>query len=106
MTCPGLIEVLPMQGLPLRRRSLVDEVVEKLRLLIEERGLSPGDRFPTEGQLVRELGVSRNALREAIRRLETVGLISIRRGLGMFIGEPEGLSACTKLFRSAMAISA
>ena len=94
-----------MQEIPLRRRSLVDEVVEKLRSLIEESGISPGDRIPTEAQLVERLGVSRNALREAIRRLETIGLISVRHGQGMFMSEREGLSGCTKLFRSAMEIS-
>jgi GntR family transcriptional repressor for pyruvate dehydrogenase complex len=95
-----------MQTLSLRRHSLVDEVVERLRLVIAERGLASGDRLPTEGQLVRELGVSRNVLREAIRRLETVGVIRVRRGLGMFVGGREGLSGCTQLFRSAMTMSA
>jgi GntR family transcriptional repressor for pyruvate dehydrogenase complex len=91
--------------IPVRRRSLVDEVVEKLRALIDASGLSPGDRIPTEAQLVERLGVSRNALREGIRRLETIGLITVRHGQGMFISEREGLSGCTKLFRSAMDIS-
>jgi GntR family transcriptional repressor for pyruvate dehydrogenase complex len=94
-----------VQSLPLRRRSLVDEVVERLRARIDETALSPGDRLPTEAQLVLELGVSRNALREAIRRLETVGLICVRHGQGMFIGDREALSGCTQLFRSAMAMS-
>jgi DNA-binding FadR family transcriptional regulator len=84
---------------------LVDELVEKLRVLIEKNGLTAGDRLPTEAQLVQELGVSRNALREAIRRLETVGLIWVRHGHGMFIGDRDGLSGCTELFRSAMSMS-
>ena len=94
-----------MQSPSVRRRSLVDEVVEKLSVLIEEGGLSAGSRLPTEGQLVQDLGVSRNALREAIRRLETVGLISVRHGQGMYVGDRNGLSGCTKLFRSAMSMS-
>jgi GntR family transcriptional regulator, transcriptional repressor for pyruvate dehydrogenase complex len=101
----SVAEVLPVQGVSLRRRSLVDEVVEKLRILIEDSALSAGERLPTEAQLVQKLGVSRNALREAIRRLETVGLIWVRHGQGMFVGDREGLSGCTKLFRSAMAMS-
>jgi DNA-binding FadR family transcriptional regulator len=84
---------------------LVDEVVESLRALIEKSGLAPGERLPTEAQLVRQLGVSRNALREAIRHLETVGLIWVRHGHGMFMGGPDGLAGCTKLFRSAMTMS-
>jgi len=94
-----------VQTVSLRRRSLVDEVVESLRIHIENSGLSAGDRLPTEAQLVRQLGVSRNALREAIRRLETVGMIGVRHGQGMFIGDRDGLSGCTKLFRSAMTMS-
>ena len=94
-----------MTRLRLRRRSLVDGVVERLRTLIDEGRLAAGERLPTEAQLVEQLGVSRNALREAIRRLETVGLISVRHGQGMFIGDRESLSGCTELFRSAMAMS-
>ncbi len=94
-----------MPGFSVRRRSRVDEVVERLGVLIEESGLSPADRLPTEAQLVQQLGVSRNVLREAIRRLETVGLIRVRHGHGMFMGNREVLSGCTKLFRSAMTMS-
>jgi GntR family transcriptional repressor for pyruvate dehydrogenase complex len=94
-----------MRGLSLRRQSLVDDVVQRLRVLIKKRSLSAGDRFPTEAQLIEQLGVSRTVLREAIRRLETVGLISVRHGQGMFIGDREALSGCTELFRSAMAMS-
>jgi GntR family transcriptional repressor for pyruvate dehydrogenase complex len=100
-----MVKVLTVQGVSLRRRSLVDEVVERLRLLIEKSGLSAGDRLPTEAQLVEQLGISRNALREAIRRLETVGMIWVRHGQGMFIGDRDGLTGCTKLFRSAMTMS-
>jgi GntR family transcriptional repressor for pyruvate dehydrogenase complex len=92
-------------SLPLRRRSLVDEVVERLRTLIDQQGLAAGERLPTEAQLVEELGVSRNALREAIRRLEAVGLIAVRHGQGMFIGDREALLGCAELFRSAVTMS-
>src|SRR5262245_49970604 len=105
MSCTIVLEVFAVRGLALRRRSLVDEVAEKLRALIEYSGLSAYHRLRTEAQLVQQLGVSRNAVSEALRRLETVGLICVRHGYGMFIAEREGLSGCTKLFRTAMAMS-
>jgi DNA-binding FadR family transcriptional regulator len=80
-------------------------VVERLRRIIEENGLSAGDRLPTEAQLIAELGVSRTVLREAIGRLETIGLIDVRHGQGMFVGARDGLASCAQLARSAMAIT-
>ncbi len=94
-----------MQSVSLRRRSLVDEVVDNLSQFIEQSGLDFGERLPTEAQLVKQLGVSRNALREAVRRLETVGLVQVLHGQGMYVGGRDGLAGCTKLFRSAMSMS-
>lgn len=90
---------------PVKRKSLVDTVVERLRALITEGHLRSGDRLPTEAELIRQLEVSRTVLREAIGRLEIVGLVSVRGSRGMFVGEPGNLSSCVKMMRSAMAIS-
>jgi len=90
---------------PLRRSSLVAEVVTLLRDVIESRGLAPGDRLPTEAELVASLEVSRPVLREAVSQLETLGLVRVRRGLGMFVGDRDSLAGCLKLVRSAMAIT-
>ena len=90
---------------PLRRSSLVSEVVTLLREVIESKGLKPGDRLPTEAELVASLEVSRPVLREAVSRLETLGLIRVRRGLGMFVGDRDSLAGCLKLVRTAMAVT-
>lgn len=90
---------------PVRRKSLVDTVVERIRALITEGHLGPGDRLPTETELIRQLEVSRTVLREAIGRLETMGLVAVRGSRGMYVGEPGGLLSCIKLMRSAVAIS-
>jgi GntR family transcriptional regulator len=49
------------------------------------RDLTPGDRLPTEHELVQEFGVSRETVREALRGLEEDGLIRRRRGWGTVV---------------------
>ena len=90
---------------PLRRTSLVSEVVTLLREVIENQGLQPGDRLPTEAELVASLEVSRPVLREAVSQLESLGLIQVRRGLGMFVGDRSSLAGCLKLVRTALAVT-
>lgn len=47
--------------------------------------LKAGDKLPKESELIDILGVSRTPLREAIKILESIGIVEIRRGEGMFI---------------------
>ncbi len=90
---------------PVKRKSLVDTVVERIRTVIVEGQLRPGDRLPTEAELVKQLEVSRTVLREAVGRLEMLGLISVRGPRGMFVSEPGGMLAGFNLVRSALMLS-
>jgi GntR family transcriptional regulator, transcriptional repressor for pyruvate dehydrogenase complex len=90
---------------PVQRTPLVTLVVDKLRKMIESRGLKSGDRLPPEPELIGQLGVSRTVLREAIIQLQTIGLVNIKRGVGTYVADPSDLSACVQLVRSAMALS-
>lgn len=90
---------------PIVQTSLVKEVAGRLRGLVESGNLNAGDRLPSEPELVERLQVSRTVLREAISRLESIGLLKVRRGLGTFVGDRASLSVTTQLIRSAMAIS-
>lgn len=89
----------------IQRGSLVDTVAERIRNVLTESDLQPGDRLPSEMELVEQLGISRNVLREAVGRLETLGLVTVRRGRGMFVADRDDLSNCAKLLGNAMMIS-
>lgn len=90
---------------PVTRTSLVDEVVTRIRQVIDEGQLNAGDRLPSELELVEKLGVSRPVLREAIGRLEALGLLNVVRGRGMFVGNQASLVSCSRLVRTAMSIA-
>jgi DNA-binding GntR family transcriptional regulator len=66
---------------PIRRPALQDEVIARIKAMIEDGSLLPGTRIP-ERQLCAHLGVSRTPLREAFHVLGTQGLIELqpRRG--------------------------
>lgn len=64
-------------------------VSDELIRYIKENHLRPGDRFPTEDQLCEQLGVSRTALREAMKRLEAQGLVHAVPGRGRFVTSPD-----------------
>ncbi|MEA2361518.1 MAG: GntR family transcriptional regulator, transcriptional repressor for pyruvate dehydrogenase complex [Thermoleophilaceae bacterium] len=70
---------------PVRRSRLYEEVVERLRELIDVQGLRPGDRLMSERDLADRLGVSRTSVRQALTALEVTGLVDIRHGGGVFL---------------------
>ncbi|MGM9924607.1 MAG: FadR/GntR family transcriptional regulator [Bacillus sp. (in: firmicutes)] len=60
-------------------------IVEKLKNMIEEDGLHPGDKIPSERELSERLQAGRSSVREALRALELLGLIETKRGEGTFV---------------------
>ena len=65
-------------------------IVEQIRLLMRQGQLKPGDRLPPERELCERFGVSRVTVREALRMLESAGLVEIRVGArgGAFVTTP------------------
>jgi DNA-binding FadR family transcriptional regulator len=80
----------------LKSKKLYLKVYEELRKHIIENNLKPGDKLTTEKEMAEELGVSRNVLREAIKTLEIIGVISSKPGVGMVVNSfnPNFLSNC------------
>ncbi|MGW1881679.1 FadR/GntR family transcriptional regulator [Streptomyces sp. NPDC001970] len=64
---------------------LADQVATILAEEIESGRLAAGDKLPTEVALVKQLGVSRTVVREAVSRLRNAGLVEPRQGLGVFV---------------------
>lgn len=54
---------------------------------IIENDLKPGDPLPSEGEFAQELGISRGPVREAVKSLESLGIIEVRHGEGLFVRE-------------------
>ena len=72
---------------PLSTGSLSEKVVAQIAALIEDGKLAPGQKLPPEAGIVRQQGVSRTVVREAISRLQAMGLIVTRHGIGSFVRE-------------------
>ena len=65
---------------PVPRRSVPDDVVEQIVDEVLSGAMQPGDQLPSERRLAEVLGVSRPAVREALKRLSSIGLVEIRQG--------------------------
>ncbi|WP_433548293.1 FadR/GntR family transcriptional regulator [Streptomyces sp. CA-294286] len=68
-----------------RRSALSDQVISALRNQITSGEWPVGSRIPTEPELVEQLGVARNTVREAVRALAHNGLLDIRQGSGTYV---------------------
>jgi GntR family transcriptional repressor for pyruvate dehydrogenase complex len=75
-----------MESGPVARQSLSDELAQRVRQLIHAGGHRPGDRLPSIGRMAREFGVAHPTLREALRKLEALGMVEIRHGSGVYVG--------------------
>jgi len=64
---------------------ITDKIFDQLEKLIKEGKLGPGNRLPSERQLIDMLGVGRSSLREALNKLETMGYIEIKKRKGIFV---------------------
>jgi len=71
----------------LRGPALYEAIRDYIKQYILEHNLKPGDALPPEGQLVEDLGVGRSSVREAVKSLQTLGIIDVRQGNGLFVRE-------------------
>lgn len=70
---------------PIGKQSIGQQVVGRIVELIRTGNLRPGDRLPSERELVEIFSISRPSLREAMRALSTLGIVAARHGGGAFV---------------------
>ena len=79
---PALSDEAPRMRRP---RGLVTEIVESLAASIRDGQLKPGDKLPTEAEIMVRFDVSRTVVRESISKLQASGLVETRHGIGTFV---------------------
>lgn len=91
-----MVQALPPAAEPIPSRRAFEQICAAVRDQLASGALRPGDKLPAERLLAEQLGVGRNALREALRSLEMAGVIELRTGVkgGAFIcpGDPTGMT--------------
>lgn len=72
------------------KKSLAETVADDINDLIVERELKPGDKLPSEPELMEALSVGRGTVREAVKILVSRNVLTIRRGVGTYVSENTG----------------
>ncbi len=70
---------------PVKRTRIYEDVVAQIQHLVRTKKLCPGDRLPSERELAATLGIGRPSVREALRTLDSTGLVEVRSGQGAFL---------------------
>src|SRR3972149_1077959 len=72
-----------------KSNKISEHIIEQVRKAILDGRLKPGDKLPSERELIENFKVSKVTLREALRSLEVLGFLEIRKGVsgGPFVTE-------------------
>lgn len=65
--------------------AVANDAIDEIKRLIVSGRFGPGDKLPTEQELAAQLGLSRSSLREAVRALILMGVLSVRQGDGTYV---------------------
>ena len=79
--------------------TLSDKIQREIEKSILQKQITAGEKLPTEKELCEMFGVSRTALREALKMLSIQGLITIRKGSGIYVREYTSTYAIMQLTR-------
>jgi GntR family transcriptional repressor for pyruvate dehydrogenase complex len=74
---------------PVLKQSLSDRLAQRIRFLIQRGDYRVGDRLPAIMEMAKNFGVGHPTVREALKKLETVGVVEIRHGSGVYVSRSE-----------------
>ena len=77
--------ILPGAERKRRSGSLARDLSDRLLESIKNGTFRPGDKLPTESEIIRQQGVSRTVVREALSSLQAYGVVETRQGIGTFV---------------------
>lgn len=69
----------------IKRTTLCDSIVDEIKSYIKKNKLSPGDKLPNQQELCDIMGVSKTPLREALRILQALNVITVENGKGIYV---------------------
>jgi GntR family transcriptional regulator, transcriptional repressor for pyruvate dehydrogenase complex len=72
-------------GVPLGKDSVASVVLTRIKEALLRRTLKPGDFLPSETELTKTFGVSKSSVREAVKMLQAMGVVEVRRGQGTLV---------------------
>lgn len=76
---------------PMARQSLSERVALRIREMIRDGGYGKGDRLPAIMEMAHSFGVGHPTVREALTKLEAIGVVEIRHGSGVYVSRNEDL---------------
>ena len=74
---------------PVLKQSLSDKLAQRIREMIQKGEYTQGDRLPPIMEMAKGFGVGHPTIREALKKLETMGVVEIRHGSGVYVSRSE-----------------
>jgi GntR family transcriptional regulator, transcriptional repressor for pyruvate dehydrogenase complex len=88
---------------PITRGKLAETVANQLLAAVKTSRMAPGERLPSERELMSAFGVGRSTVREAVNGLAMLGALEIRHGQGAFVVNPDAGAAPPQAIAAALA---
>src|SRR5512147_3165157 len=77
-------------GVPVGKDSVVSLAIARIKDALLRKALRPGDYLPSEIELTKTLGIGKSSVREAVKMLQAMGVVEVRRGDGTVVREHPG----------------